>query len=382
MTLIVSDGSGTHKVPQKAYKDEKQLQEYIADHPESIPLYEIEDDIAVAVAVKEFTVDGEYIDALAFDQNGKVYILETKLDQNTDKRQVIAQTFDYGAALWDHTDPLDFLAQLDEKIEGYDSFREWASDELELESNEYEVFRQNVIDRLRSGNLTFVIVMDEIEDRLKSLIKYLNANSSFELYGVELYYYEYDGAKIVVPSLYGTEVKSSTGYGKASSGSSSSDKHYSKQKSLYDQFEEAFKEKIDDPSRVEFAGKSGYRQVRLKTIPSKIHLEWNFEVKKNRLAVRADFEYEPEINKSLLREFEERHLSTYEQNLGEEIETHVSRSWARFYIARQTTVPSAANDAELQEWAVEKMTTLFELFQQDIESALESVEDDLSTQEA
>lgn len=40
------------------------------------------------------------IDAVALDQNGDIYLIETKLYKNPDKRQVIAQVLDYGASLW------------------------------------------------------------------------------------------------------------------------------------------------------------------------------------------------------------------------------------------------------------------------------------------
>lgn len=40
------------------------------------------------------------IDALATDGDGRLYLIETKLYKNPDKRLVLAQILDYGAALW------------------------------------------------------------------------------------------------------------------------------------------------------------------------------------------------------------------------------------------------------------------------------------------
>jgi hypothetical protein len=52
--------------------------------------------------------------------------------------------------------------------------------------------------------------MDHIEDRLKDLISYVNRNSSFDLLGVALDFYEDKGLQILIPTLYGAEPKKST----------------------------------------------------------------------------------------------------------------------------------------------------------------------------
>jgi RecB family endonuclease NucS len=105
MALIVSDDEGNEIVEQTEYENEAEMQEYIENNPEAIPLYQINDELEISIAVREFSVESGFLDGLAFDQNGGVYILETKLDSNTTKREVIAQAFDYGASIWDNQHP-------------------------------------------------------------------------------------------------------------------------------------------------------------------------------------------------------------------------------------------------------------------------------------
>jgi hypothetical protein len=49
--------------------------------------------------------------------------------------------------------------------------------------------------------------MDSMDERLKDLITYINQKSQFDIYGVELEYYKHDEYEIVIPKMYGVEVK-------------------------------------------------------------------------------------------------------------------------------------------------------------------------------
>jgi len=77
--------------------------------------------------------------------------------------------------------------------------------ELSIEDTEALInrFHQNLFD----GKFRFVVLMDEIEQRLKDLISFLNRNSSFDIYGVELEFYKYKNYEITIPKLFGAEVK-------------------------------------------------------------------------------------------------------------------------------------------------------------------------------
>jgi len=49
--------------------------------------------------------------------------------------------------------------------------------------------------------------MDAIEDRLKDLIVYINQNSQFDIYAVQMEYYKFEKYEIMIPKLFGVEVK-------------------------------------------------------------------------------------------------------------------------------------------------------------------------------
>ena len=52
---------------------------------------------------------------------------------------------------------------------------------------------------LDEGSFKFVVLMDKLEERLKDLVTYVNQNSQFDIYAVELDYYKHDIYEIVIP---------------------------------------------------------------------------------------------------------------------------------------------------------------------------------------
>src|SRR5690606_33173155 len=69
------------------------------------------------VLAREFPTAAGPIDALGFGAGGEVYVIETKLEKNPDRRYVVAQALDYGAALWKRGgDFAAFCAELDARV--------------------------------------------------------------------------------------------------------------------------------------------------------------------------------------------------------------------------------------------------------------------------
>jgi hypothetical protein len=62
-------------------------------------------------------------------------------------------------------------------------------------------------ENLNGGNFKFVVLMDTMHDQLKDLILYMNQNSKFDIYGVEVEYYKHEEYEIIIPKLFGAEVK-------------------------------------------------------------------------------------------------------------------------------------------------------------------------------
>lgn len=119
MAIIVSkSGKDARVIERSDIEREDYLQEYIHENPDSIPIYEIKQDRKLLVVAREYATNSGPIDALAIDADGDLYIVETKLYKNPDKRKVVAQVLDYGASLWRHSRDFDLLMErFDNEIE-------------------------------------------------------------------------------------------------------------------------------------------------------------------------------------------------------------------------------------------------------------------------
>jgi len=209
MGIIISEnGKSAQKLDEIHFGLEDQLQQYVKNNPDIIPLYEIREDLRLLVLAREFMTNSGPIDALGIDQEGNFYVIETKLYKNADKRTVVAQALDYGASLWRHSgDASDLLNQLDNAVHKHFgvSLQEKVEDFFEVDDSQNIL--NSVSQNIKSGNIKFVILMDSVEDRLKDLVTYVNQNSRFDIYAVDLEYYKHDKFEIVIPKLYGAEVK-------------------------------------------------------------------------------------------------------------------------------------------------------------------------------
>jgi len=221
MAIIISkNGVDAKKIEKQDFERESHLQEYIKSNPESIPIYEIQEDKRLFVVEREFSTESGPIDALAIDKDGDIYIVETKLYKNSDKRTVVAQALDYGASLWKHvSDTSDFVNRLDETVRSefnvslVDKLKEFFALDDEEANNVIVGIKQN----LHDGNLKFVILMNRMDEQLKDLIIYINQNSNFDIYAVEMEYYKHEQFEIMIPRIFGVEVKKNTGGGGTSS---------------------------------------------------------------------------------------------------------------------------------------------------------------------
>lgn len=209
MAIIVSkDGNNAEKLDETRFGLEDQLQQYVQNNPDIIPIYEIQQDARLLILAREFSTNSGSIDALGVDQDGNLYIIETKLYKNPDKRLVLAQAMDYGASLWRHSgDTTDFVSALNQKVTAqFDmGLLEKLQDFFEFDDGQFIV--DTMTKNLVSGNIKFVILMDKADDRLKDLITYVNQNSKFDIYAVDLEYYKHGEFEIIIPKLFGAEVK-------------------------------------------------------------------------------------------------------------------------------------------------------------------------------
>ena len=211
MAIIISkNGKGAIKLNKTPFGLEDNLQQYIYNNPESIPLYDIKEDVQLLILVREFQTASGPIDAVGIDRDGEIYLVETKLYKNPDKRTVVAQVLDYGASLWkSHPDFDSFLLRINNSVQQTfnQSVRERIQSFYSIDEDSVETLLANMSGNLNEGNFKFVVLMDSMHDQLKDLILYMNQNSKFDIYGVELEYYKHDEFEIIIPKLFGAEVK-------------------------------------------------------------------------------------------------------------------------------------------------------------------------------
>jgi hypothetical protein len=216
MAIIISkSGKNAKKIEKSDFEKESYIQEYLHKNPESIPLYEIKEDIRLLVLGREFPTESGPIDALGIDADGDIYCIETKLNKNPDKRLVVAQVLDYGASLWrSNQDFSEFTrwaeeavhkasgVSLDQRLKDF-----FPDPEGDVNGLDVKALLESVKTNLNSGKFKFVILMDKLHEPLKNLIVFLNQNSRFDIFAVELEFYKHEDFEIMIPKLFGAEVK-------------------------------------------------------------------------------------------------------------------------------------------------------------------------------
>ncbi|MBL0344156.1 hypothetical protein [Candidatus Villigracilis affinis] len=118
--LVTPPNKKAIRVNRTRFSLEVDLQKYVYENPEAIPVDEIKEDVHLLILERESPTTVGAIDILATDNEGDIYIIETKLYRNPDKRLVLAQVMDYGAALWRNVaDPDEWIQQFDRRQAKY-----------------------------------------------------------------------------------------------------------------------------------------------------------------------------------------------------------------------------------------------------------------------
>jgi hypothetical protein len=202
MTIIITKGGkNATKIESTGFVKEDALQRYIYDNPESIPLYDVKDEIRLLVLAREFPTASGPIDAIGFDRDGDIYCIETKLYKNADKRHVVAQVLDYGASLWHSYGEFgDFVRALEAELSKTNTgpLAHRLQEFFSLKGNESELLLESVRANFSEGRFKFVVLMDKVHDQLKDLIVFLNENSRFDIFAVQMDFYRHEAYEILI----------------------------------------------------------------------------------------------------------------------------------------------------------------------------------------
>ena len=91
--IIISKDNETRKIEESKFEAETKLQKYIYNNPEILPIEEIEEEIPFIIAAREVPTNSGPIDAVGLDKNGNIYVIETKLYSNSDKRKIMQVSY-------------------------------------------------------------------------------------------------------------------------------------------------------------------------------------------------------------------------------------------------------------------------------------------------
>ncbi len=349
MPIIVSkNGKKAIRVDRRSFERERHLQQYIYDNPEVIPVEEIEEEAQFLVLDREFPVRTGPIDIIGVDNLGNLYVVETKLYKNPDKRAVVAQILDYGAAL-SEMDPDEIVKRLDKRI----GEREGLSLESKIattftESDILDVMRAN----LRESSIRFIVLMDVLQATLKDLIRFLNKSSTFSIYVVELEYYSVHDFEILIPHIFGEETEKNV--------RSKVPRELTQTQKDYVQF---FQKVVDDFRQkvaVEIPPPRGssYHQIRIGL--SGVHFEWGFHGRpRDSFCVELHFERkDKESNRRMLSEIL-KSKREIEEKVGQEmiVDEDFFSNWTRVYFERK----GGNMSDELQRWAIDTMLKFYEV---------------------
>jgi hypothetical protein len=193
-----------HLVDSAIYSDEKELQYLLAEDPSIIPIHEVRPNASPLVfAIREFPLTIGSIDLLAFSAEGDIAIIECKLASNSEiKRKVIGQVLEYGANLWEMR-----YEELDEVVryrQG-ENLAELIRNSVRTSEWNEEQFRRQVDYSLVNGKFILVIVVDEINEELTRIVRFINlsGNSNFDFAALEMRRFQAENTEMLVPSVFG-----------------------------------------------------------------------------------------------------------------------------------------------------------------------------------
>ncbi|GBC71563.1 hypothetical protein HRbin02_01348 [Candidatus Calditenuaceae archaeon HR02] len=198
VVIAVKNGKLMH-TRFKTFRNEEELRDILVSNIDAIPVSEInEEDESIVAWCKEFPVEGVgSIDIVAVGDGGGIYLIETKLSGNFNRREVIGQVLDYASGMWKSfaRNGKEFLERLKNRS-GAD-----------IPQEDGEFFRK-LDENLTEANFNILIAMDGVDEQTKTLIKFLNQFTDLKFIALEIERYatESEELEIIVPRLHGEEV--------------------------------------------------------------------------------------------------------------------------------------------------------------------------------
>jgi hypothetical protein len=194
MVFVSRDGKNFFRCEDHDFQNEEEFREILMKLVEKnmdiiLPVAEAEEPPRLVFLKKEFRVPSGLIDLLGIDDEGCIYLVETKLYKSSQRRRALTQAIEYASALWSEysRNPDAFIAKLKE------------GSSIAIEEGILKSIKENVM----SGYFRLIVAMDRIEEAMKKIINFLNETCEFDVYGLSLERYRSkDGVEVVIPKLF------------------------------------------------------------------------------------------------------------------------------------------------------------------------------------
>ncbi len=227
MKILIQDEHGVREL-EEGYATEEELQTFLRDHAELIPVDEIELGSPPLLCIGwEVSVASGSEDLLYVDETGLLTIVETKLRKNPEaRREVVGQVLEYGAqaSAWS---PNDIEGKAQKFLSSAECPQEYRGLTLEQamryflertgsparEAFSYENFLNLASGNLERGHIRLVIAIDEPPDPLLRIVQFVNRFSErFEMYLIQLkrFHDKASDQNIFVPALFGRVTRPET----------------------------------------------------------------------------------------------------------------------------------------------------------------------------
>jgi len=187
------------------YLDERELQDLIEENPNVLPLSAAREQRLMTID-REAGNDAGSADLLLTDNEGNVYIVETKLEKNADRRKIVAQLFDYAAQFRYGREPDAFIGSIrDYFAKKSTTLEESLGAKYDLDN--VPLLIEKIKDNFEDGSFFLVVAMDKVDEELERMINFIN-NSKFRVRGYELETYNIGNEqKVIVPRIVGSETE-------------------------------------------------------------------------------------------------------------------------------------------------------------------------------
>jgi len=220
MVIFVSTNSGIHSSDMIEWKDELEMQDFILQKPEAVFSEFFEESVRICPIGKELSNENGRADFIFLSEYADLFIIETKLDSNNDKRDIFSQVKGYASAIRNQCTFQtfdDFLKDCEKSIESNQLdevahnlgnsvvFKEYLNRQFKSSVEETNKILAALKKNIKENSNVFcVIVMDHISNSFKRDIDYYIADKS-HIFGVELQKYIQNNSQIIVPLYYGLE---------------------------------------------------------------------------------------------------------------------------------------------------------------------------------